>query len=215
VLVIAITLLGAVAHGYYSNRWHRSDEQRERAGRILESFRADFGDWTLQSDIPFVNSEEAILLFSGAINRTYVNRVTGDLVSVAVIVGPPGQTSTHTAALCYGSRGYDSSSPIERVDVDVAGKKHEIARTELRPESPGLRPLEVCYAWRQEDQWLVPAVPRAAFGGGEYLFKFQAAAGVSDANAQDTNSICLAFLHDFLVALEHDVFGRLTDATSS
>jgi hypothetical protein len=214
VLVLAVTLLGACAHGYYSNRWHQSDEQRQRAGRILEEFRQDFGDWTLRADVPFVEDEEAILLFSGAINRSYVNRATGDVLSVAVIVGPPGQTSTHTAALCYGSRGYDSESPIELVDVEIAGRTHQIAQSRLRPVSAGLRPLEVCYAWRQDDQWLVPAVPRVAFGGGEYLFKVQAAASLADGDSQQGNSICLGFLREFLGAMETQVFDRLNENVS-
>jgi hypothetical protein len=56
----------------------------------------------------------------------------------------------------------------------------------------------------------VPEVPRVAFGGGEYLFKFQVAASLSDDGGE--GSVGLKFLAEFLPVFENHVFDRLRES---
>jgi hypothetical protein len=108
--------------------------------------------------------------------------------------------------MCYTSEGYELVRGPEKIEIEFSGGTHQIQRSLFRSAVPGRGGLEVCYAWRQAQHWLVPSVPRVAFGGGRYLFKFQAAARLAPGEDAQSESMCLRFLQAFLDALEKTVF---------
>jgi hypothetical protein len=210
IIAIGATLLGTLAHGRLTNRWNGADEKRAAAGEALARAPKEFGNWRMQSESPFEARIQGILDFAGAINRTYVNAETGQVVSLAMIIGPSGPTVSHTAELCYSSQGYKLMEDTAVVDVEVDGKTNAFRRTLLQSKSIASQRLEVLYGWRYGDAWEAPQAPRLTFGGKPFLFKLQMAANydVEDKN-QDTMQVTKDFLRDFLPALDKQVFSQV------
>ena len=182
------------------------------AARALVAAPDQCGPWRKSEEHKFAPDVEGILNFAGAINRTYVNSETGQSVSVAIFVGPPGPTSTHTAAMCYSSKGYRLLSDTAELTIPGSGNAVNRFRQNLfESESFDKQRLEVCYAWRAGDLWEVPPVPRVAFGNALRLFKIQIAANFEQTDTIKDASVCRDFLQSFLPALDAAVFQQLSE----
>lgn len=208
-LLIALAVAGTIVHGRLTNRWGGSTAQRQAAAKTLQLAPRTFGDWELQSETELSDRVKGILNCAGSLNRKYVNRATGQVVSVAMIVGPPGPTSSHVAEMCYSSQGLEQMGQRLRFQLELPGnQQHEFAEDNFQSPDVSRRRLQVCYAWRQDDGWCVPTLPRAAFGGHPFLYKIQVAAYYSGAEIGTGEDPCRAFLAEFLPALERTVFDR-------
>src|SRR3990172_4034973 len=197
-MVIVVTAGGAWAHGRLANRWNHADEMRAVAAKALERTPDKFGDWSLREELAFEPRIVGILSYSGAIHRVYVHNTTGALVTMAMIVGPPGPTSSHYAELCYSSSGFDLDVEPTLETFQVGKREHELRHTLFRKRGLESRQLDVYYSWRQGPSWSVPLLPRTAFGGGRYLFKLQVAQMSNSDGAVDKTSGARAFLEAFL-----------------
>lgn len=205
-LIILLTIGGTIVHGRLTNRWGRSDAALRVAARALASTPDRFGPWVKIADHEFSSNVPGILNFAGAINRSYLNTDSGQTVAVAIIVGPPGPTSTHVAEMCYNTRGWRL---VEATDLAIpasAGAEHHFRRTLFDSPLFETRRQEVCYAWRAAGLWETPPVPRVSFGTAERLFKIQVAASYGVGGADGGISVCQAFLTDFVPALDTAVF---------
>jgi hypothetical protein len=208
-LLIAVTALGTVEHGRYSNRWNDADQVLTRAGEALALAPKEFGPWSMRSEEGFSAEIQANLSYANAFNRVYVNDKTGQSVAMAMLVGPPGPTSTHVAELCYTTAGNTLIDEATLVTIDLERGPQEFRRTRFQSVNVEGRRLEVLYSWRQDENWSAPLVPRATFGGQPFLFKIQIAANYeAEANEAEAASVCRAFLVDLLPALDKAVFAE-------
>lgn len=208
-LLLMLAVAGTVVHGRLTNRWGTSTAQLQAAAASLRLAPRTFGEWELQSQTEFSDRVKGILNCAGSWNRKYVNRKTKREVSVAMIVGPPGPTSAHFAEMCYSSQGFTPLDPGSRFELEVSGdKQHEFFENNFISADASSRRLQVCYSWRQTDEWLVPTVPRVAFGNRPVLYKIQVAAYDTGDTVEVSDSICKAFLRSLLPALERTVFDR-------
>lgn len=208
-LLIVLAVAGAIVHGRLTDRWGGDAAELQAAAETLQLAPRSFGNWELQSEEEFSDRVKGILNCAGSWNRKYVNRTTQQVVSVAMIVGPPGPTSSHFAGLCYNTQGFKAVSEGSRFQLESTdGNKHEFFEDNF--VSPGVsgQRLQVCYSWRQIDRWWVPTIPRVAFGSHPVLYKLQVAADHYAKAAQPENSSCKMFLQEFLPALEQTVFGQ-------
>lgn len=207
-VAIAATTLATVVHGRLTNRWGTADRDRAEAAARLQQVPVAFGDWELQKETQLEDRVLGILQCTGSWRRDYVHRPTGQLVVVVMIIGPPGQTSTHTPEMCYSTQGFTQLGGVERLSLDgTASNQHEFHRVKFTRDGLARDEMEVCYAWRQKDRWTVPGVPRVAFGGGTYLYKMQLAS-LHDAGHTGSKSKidCEAFLKEFLPVLDRTIF---------
>jgi hypothetical protein len=208
-LLIAVTALGTVEHGRYSNRWNGADQVLTRAGEALALAPKEFGPWRMRSEEGFSARIRGILSYANAFNRVYVNEKTGQTVAMAMLVGPPGPTSTHVAELCYSTAGNKLIDEATLMTIDLERGPQEFRRTRFQSINIEGRRLEVLYSWRQGENWTAPLVPRASFGGMPYLFKIQIAANYeAEANETEGASVCRDFLTDLLPALDKTVFAE-------
>lgn len=212
-LMIAVTIVGTFAHGHLTNRWNHADEKLAKAAEAMKSVPTEFGDWRMQSETPFEPRIQQILDYSGAINRVYVDARTNQTISVAIIVGPPGPTSTHTAELCYSSNGFKTIEDTQVARIDVGGKANEFRRTLLESKAIDSRRLEVLYGWRYGDAWEAPSTPRWHYGLRPFLFKIQIAAEydapLEPSADEDKQSVAEQFLAAFLPELNKQVFTQV------
>src|SRR5262245_53263400 len=107
---VGITVATGFVHGRLTQRWGPPLDL-EGASRNLEALPTTIGDWQLVREDPMPEAILQMLSCAGHVNRQYVNRHTGNTVSIAIIVGPPGPTAVHTPEICYSSRAYSIQEP--------------------------------------------------------------------------------------------------------
>lgn len=192
-----VIVAAGIAHGALTHRWGPGDELA-RAADVVESFPESFGPWRLQdaSELPDVVAET--LQCAGYVNRRYLNVDTSEVVSIAVIVGPPGPTSVHTPEICYSSRDYSiDQGPNQRV-LETDGEDHAFWELAFRSNLPGGPPLQVAYAWATDGVWVAAQAPRFRFGGSPFLYKIQVAGVPQSDPEQQAEGLCTEFLTDLL-----------------
>src|SRR5262245_60006979 len=100
--IIAACIYGmGQVQGQLTNRWGLQAETRLAAERLQVALPKEVGSWRLRHEDQFSPSVIRILQCPTHISRAYEHLQTGDTANVAVIVGPPGPTSVHTAEICY------------------------------------------------------------------------------------------------------------------
>ena len=197
-LVAALTLVGGIIHGRMSNRWGATADA-QRAAERLEEFPAAFKDWKMVATRPLSRGELEQLRSYGYFSRTYTNRVTGDAVSVTVIVGPMGPTSEHTPEVCYSSRAdtiVDARSEVSLGDTESS--KGNFWTMTFRSNNLNADLSCVYYGWSTGDSWHAAETPRFEFAGYPYLYKIQLASHAEGGEKQEASDPCRRFLTDFV-----------------
>ena len=211
-LIFVVTIGGTILQGRLTNRWGSADESLRAAAQALTATPTECGSWTKVEDKDFPSNVQGILNFAGKINRVYLNQATGQTVSVAVIVGPPGPTSTHVAEMCYDTQGYNIlTGPLELAIPHPGRAEDHFRQSFFESRSFEKQRLEICYSWRAGENWEVPRYPRLAFGSSLRLFKIQLAAEIRSEDSTADESVCRQFLQAFLPEFEASVFRKLSD----
>jgi hypothetical protein len=110
------------------------------------------------------------------ITRVYEHQQTGDVVNVAVLLGPPGPISVHTPEVCYSSREFTPDGDRRRTPVtDQAGMEHTLWQLPLKTNDFDASSLRVFYGWTTGSKWGAPEYPRYLFGSLPHLYKLQVA----------------------------------------
>ena len=89
---VALLVACGLVHGFWTDRWEPAPDPAAVAARF-DALATDLGDW--QGEALPVGPRETRGL-SGYLVRRYVNRRTGDAVTVALMSGPPRVVSIHT-----------------------------------------------------------------------------------------------------------------------
>lgn len=171
---LALTVVPAVIHGRYTNRWGPSADQVS-AARQLERCPKIAGDWeTRGKGVEFAPKVVRELQLSGYFGRTYVNRSDGETVSVVVMVGLPGALSRHPPEICYGARANQRiGEPVEVEISDGDQVQHRLRMLRFREPGPIGDEFTVCYGFTVDGRWDSPAYPRVRYGGKPLLYKMQ------------------------------------------
>src|SRR5260370_40723389 len=106
---------------------------------------------------------------AGILQRRYVNRKTGQAVTVLLVCGPFGPASIHTPDVCYGASGFTVGAKHR---VEVEGAKGEFwtadaARQRVTEEGR----VRLFWAWSAGSGWAAPDNPRRTFAGPPVLHK--------------------------------------------
>ncbi|HWE37738.1 MAG TPA: exosortase-associated EpsI family protein [Isosphaeraceae bacterium] len=170
-LAIAVILLAGLAHGRRTDRWgvdHRLAEGIERLPRLPLTV----GDWRGE-DIP-IDPVYARRLERGGmkamVSRRYVDRRSGDAVSMLAVVGPVGPIALHTPEICYAGSGFELAAPAVRYfppGTDSSFWCGDFRKVDAAISS-GLR---ILWAWCPEGHWQAVESPRASFAAERVLFK--------------------------------------------
>lgn len=198
--IAVITIISGVVQGTLSGRWGLSPDLIA-AGEALQSFPSEFGDWQMEKEEQVREQVREILRCTGSLHRTYANRRTGQVVNLALIVGPPGPTSVHTPEICYSSQDYTQEEERERARVASADNTRdgEFWCLTFRPNDLNSFPLSVCYAWSNGQRWEAPDNPRVSHSGAKVLYKLQLAGNIQDAAVGDNMADpCVSFLRSML-----------------
>jgi hypothetical protein len=212
--VCGLTIAAGAMQGVFTNRWGAKPDLAAAAD-LLKLIPTEFGDWETRSDQQFDNATVQMLQCAGHINRTYVNRQTGDAINVALLIGPPGPISVHTPEVCYPARDLEVFESPQRVETRPRDeKKDEFWRMVFRSKDLTADYMEVWYGWSPGSQnpWTAPTQPRLVYtaSNAPILWKIQVATPLSPEASTVQNNPCRRFLEDFtpLVQSAFDQAGR-------
>ena len=202
-LVLAgATLLGGVIQGRMSRRWGGSSEFPKLTDR-LKKLPTDVGPWRMRAPQPLSPAAEAVLECAGYVGRQYENRQTGEVVTMAVLLGPAGPISVHTPDVCYAGQEFTVHRAPERTAFggDEA-RRDELWRTTLRSTRLDAGYLRVYYGWSSGGAWSAPADARFAFAGRPYLYKIQVAGALPSPGDEKALDPAFSFLKELLPVLK-------------
>ena len=184
-LTLAVTLVGGVLYGNYSQRWGPPPDLLA-AARYVEKLPRKIGEWAVVKDVPMDKSAVQMLECAGYVNRQYLNQTTGQSVNLAVIVGPPGPTAVHTPEICFSSRAYEQETARKLVEIPSnTGQPHTFWSLGFSTRNVLADGLRVYYAWSVGDRWKAAESPRYEFAAAPKLYKLQLSATVSPQLGED------------------------------
>ena len=170
-----LTIVPALVHGHYANRWQTPPQASQVAAR-LQQFPTIIGDWELwQEGDPLSTAVERELGLLGYLTRQYRHRESGDVVSLLLLVGQPGPLIRHPPDVCYTSR---ANEPVGDPTTLLVEGEHGAAASRwrvlnYRRRNPMLSTFRVAYAHTTDGVWDTPEWPRLAYGAAPLLYKAQ------------------------------------------
>ena len=209
VLAFLIVLGSGVAQGLWSGRWVSArdlEEARQRLERVPERV----GDWEMEEEREVSAKEQQIAGIVGYKSRLYVNRQTGQAVSVLLVCGRPGAIAVHTPDVCFEGAGYRRmDEPARQIfalaERSVPGQFWRARFTRYEAGVP-LR-LQAYWGWNAGGgAWVAADNPRWEFLGRTVLYKLYASRVLTGEEGEaDT---CVGFLRQFLPALHEVLFAE-------
>jgi hypothetical protein len=198
--VAVLTVFSGIWEGRISHRWGAAPATLA-AAKELGATPKDFGDWRLQSSSALDKSALEMLQCAGHFVRNYVNKRTGEVVVVVVIVGPAGPTSVHRPEICLSSRNYTMRGDRRPLSVrGPDGATDQFWSADFQSTGVGGELLRVCYAWSLGDRWTAPDDARFAFAGNPYLYKIQASTLMRAGENSPEDTSLSQFLRAFAAA---------------
>src|SRR5262249_8651740 len=132
----------------------------------------------------------------------YVNRRTGDEVSVLILCGRPGPVSLHPPTLCYQGAGYSVMTAPEDFPVrTAAGRVGSLQTMRMSKEGPNPEPLRVFWRWSSGGPFAVPDNRRRAYAGAGSLYKVYVVRRLGRADESLEGDPAAGFVREFLPAL--------------
>lgn len=206
VLVVVITTGAGLLSGQLTRRWQATADLQELANGI-DRVPTTIGEWSMQSADQFPQEVVDLLQCAGYLHRTYVNGSTGDVVQVALVLGPGGPISVHSPEICYSSRDYSVVEAPEPFTLQSGDRDDQFWGMTLRSLDAQPDLLRVVYAWSAGNGWQAPKQPRFAFGGAPWLYKLQLAGSVPRDQSLKSHDPCRRFLIRFVPELERALIG--------
>ncbi len=227
---IALTVFSGALHGRMSQRWG-AGERMEQAIEKIQRVPADFGNWQQEETLELSKTTLELLSCRGYLHRSYRHRLTGEVVKVAVMVGPGAKMSIHVPEICYeasnftllGDRRLVTLAESTVASGSSARDGQGAAREVTTPSSDAFwgvsfqlndvsqQRLEVAYGWSLGESWSAPTLPRWTVGAAPVLYKLQAShvqdPSLSGAagSAEHEASVLREFLREFVPVLRESL----------
>lgn len=165
----AAMLAGAgVVEGWRSGRW--ASEDRTAAAAKLQVIPLRAGDW-VGTDLPIDPKLIRVAEASGHIQRVYRNERTGEVVTVLMLCGPSGPIGAHTPEYCYAGLGFTQAGASSRKAMEFDGGHATYFAARFEKPGAGETPLQVCWAWGVDGDWVASESPRRDFALRNVLYK--------------------------------------------
>jgi hypothetical protein len=176
---LALTLIGGVLYGSYTQRWNRPVDL-SAAAQQLERLPKVIGNWKAVEEIPVDDNTLQMLDCAGHVSRRYVNGRTGQSVQCAFFVGRPGPIAVHTPEVCFSSQAYEIQDVRTEARFDVApSQRHSFWKVDFKTRNALADGLRVYYAWTAGNVWKASGSPRFEYAGEGLLYKCQVASELS------------------------------------
>jgi Protein of unknown function (DUF3485) len=202
VVLLTCTLGTGWLQGSLTNRWGTPRGANRAADSLPQVSLSGAGNWRVRHETPLSDDALKILQCPAHIGRVYEHQQTGDLVTLMVIIGPPGPVSVHTPDICYVGRDYAVDGDRRKVSIKNAeSADHTFWDLPLKNNVDGV-PLRVLYGWSTGTQWEAATYPRIGYGGFSHLYKLQMSVITSPASKATGFDPAENFLESFLPQLQ-------------
>jgi Protein of unknown function (DUF3485) len=165
--VLAILSVGLV-HGFWTDRWQVSEAVATAAARLNRIPRT-VGDWQGK---PLEGNQNGDPALAGQLYLRYVNRKTGDAVSVALVCGRAAVVCIHTPDVCYRASGF-AMGKRNLYELKQAGKTARFFTSQAeKTNAADQTKLRIFWSWFAAGEWQAVDNPRLKFHGPRPLYKF-------------------------------------------
>lgn len=179
---IVVTIASGALYGRMNRQWGVAQDF-EQASIALSDLPKQFGEWHLEGEHELGDSAMELLQCRAFIHHSYRNADTGQLVNVAVMVGPGAKMSIHVPEICFEAKNYSLIQDRERIQIDTNNNEtDEFWSVAFQLNDVSERRLNVYYGWKSDDNWIAPAMPRWAVAGNPVLYKLQLSEQISASN---------------------------------
>ena len=182
ILYVTTLILATVGSGLLigraAGRWGASSSAVTSEQLLSRQLPEKTGNWRMLREQVLEPDVLKMMQCKAYISRVYQHVQTGDLVTVAVLVGPAGPISVHTPEICYSAHDFTiSKTRIKTAVEDASGTRHEFWDVFLKSRKSEGSSQRVLYAWSTGGAWDATDRPRFTYAGAPYLYKIQLAAG--------------------------------------
>lgn len=203
----ALLLLGyGVAEGLWTDRWKLSTEL-DRAAESLARLPRTIGPWEGE-DVPVDPRVIRRAELRGHVQRSYVNRATGEKLTVLAVCGRPGPIAVHSPTVCFGGKGFVPATPRNRFHLDAAVGTPAAELWAERYHRPGAavpEQFQVYYSLNDGKGWQAVDNPRLNFGTARVLFKVYVIRDLPRLDEQADSDPIPAFLKLFMPELDRSL----------
>jgi hypothetical protein len=198
---LAVVLGGGLAHGVWTERWHKSAELEAAAAR-LRLLPDDFPGWKGEA----IELDEESATVAGARAswvRRFTHSGTGESLTTVVLCGKPGRMSVHRPEYCYACAGYEMTAPAVPCVFPVLGGAPAQFQTApfVKADADGLVHLRIYWSWSAGGPWQAPDSPRVTFARYPALFKFYVIHETTSAPGRPEDGPAAEFIRQALPAL--------------
>ena len=200
---LAVTLISGWFHGQLANRWGQVGELKAAAAKLERELPTRVGAWRLVKNFPLEPHVKDVLQCAGHLHGMYANEQTGEVVSVAILVGPSGPLSVHSPEICYSAIDYELAGERQQWKVtDQKGQTHALWKLHANSRHSTRPNLRILYGWSRGGQWEAVRGPRFALAGVPILYKLQVAGPARDQKVENALDPCQDFLARFLADMQ-------------
>ncbi len=196
-----------VAEGLWTGRWRTDDDVKGPAAR-LANVPMTFGEWE-GSAMELEQRQLTIGKIDGYVMRSYVNRHSGDSISVLLVCGRPGPISAHTPDICFPGGGVEMQSKMvqHKVEIEKIKKPAEFWAARFGKGQGFFQSSAVMWSWTTDGNWSAPENPRIRFGRSPALFKLYVIHPMTKPDQVPTEDRDLeGFLQEFLPVVQNALF---------
>ena len=216
--VLAIVGLTA-AEAKISGRFQSSNITAEQFAALLNNVPMEIGDWQGE-DLPVEDQVRKTAGARGYVSRVYRNSVTGEEVTIWLIVGHSRDVMRHTPDVCYPSSGFMTRAPENSRHTFVFEGQPPAdfyTNTFVKEDSSGRRLIRVFWSWYkpQDDSnvtWNAPKNVRLEIGNAPSLYKLYFTSNMRDGKESTEESQCTKFAEVFLPIVEKALSTAGSDA---
>jgi hypothetical protein len=207
VFAVALLLLSGIAHGLWTDRWGVAGARRAAAER-LSRLPLTIGNWD-GTEVTIDPRQRARANVAGFLGRHYVQRQSGQGISVFLVSGRPGPVSVHTPEFCLPGSGFQMVGSKDRQTLTYGDPSREAVffTADFAREAATTTGLQrVYWAWCVEGDWQAVDNPRVGLGRYSNLYKLYIMHRVSGPGDLPEEEACRAFLRVLLPELQHSLF---------
>ncbi|MDG2382739.1 MAG: exosortase-associated EpsI family protein [Pirellulaceae bacterium] len=199
-LAVLVTVTSGVLDGRMSQQWG-ADQDFEQSAIALAELPKQFGRWHLEGKQGLGDSAMELLQCRAFIHHSYRNADTGQLVTIAVMVGPGAKMSIHVPEICFEAKNYSLVQDRERIQVDAGSAvENQLWTVVFQLNDVSEQRINVYYGWKAAGQWVAPTMPRWSVAGNPVLYKLQLSERITT-SIDGSEGGALEFLESFLPVL--------------
>jgi hypothetical protein len=210
IILGVIALLGFTwAEARVSGRFQASNMTPEQFEALLKKVPMNIGEWE-GTDMPVDDRVKRVSGAKGYVSRNYKNAITGEEVSIWLIVGHSKDVVRHTPDVCYPSSGFTQRAPENSLqpfvfDGESAGDFY--TNSFVKEDNLGRKLIRVFWSWYKPSEdgtvtWKAPKIVRLEFGNTPSLYKLYFTSNMRDLRETTDQSVCMKFAKEFMPVVD-------------